>query len=142
MGLPWWLGAVVAIAVGLTPFASAGVVAFLGGAIWRFATGGLIDGVWLFLFAAGLMVLSPFLATAVRRWVPEAAPGARSRAKAPEEGVPFAIMIIGVAGGMIAFGFIGLFLGPVLLALGYDLVRELAQGAMREEAGAQEGQEP
>ena len=142
VGLPWWLGAVVAIAVGLTPFASAGVVAFLGGAIWRFATGGLIDGVWLFLFAAGLMVLSPFLATAVRRWVPEAAPGARSRAKAPEEGVPFAIMIIGVAGGMIAFGFIGLFLGPVLLALGYDLVRELAQGAMREEAGAQEGQEP
>ena len=141
-GLPWWLGVVVALAVGLTPFASAGVVAFLGGAIWLFATGGLIDGVWLFLFALGLILLSPFLATAVRRWVPEAAPAARVRAAAPEEGVPFAIMVIGVAGGMIAFGFIGLFLGPVLLALGYDLVRELAQGAMRDEAGTQEGQEP
>ena len=141
-GLPWWLGVVVALAVGLTPFASAGVVAFLGGAIWLFATGGLIDGVWLFLFALGLILLSPFLATAVRRWVSEAAPAARVRAAAPEEGVPFAIMVIGVAGGMIAFGFIGLFLGPVLLALGYDLVRELAQGAMRDEAGTQEGQEP
>lgn len=141
-GLPGWIGAVVALAVGLTPFASAGVVAFLGGAIWQFATGGLIDGVWLFLFAAGLMVVSPFLATAVRRWVPEAAVAARVRAAAGEEGVPFAIMVIGVAGGMIAFGFIGLFLGPVLLALGYDLVRELAQGAMRDEAGTQEGQEP
>lgn len=141
-GLPGWLGVVVTLAVGLTPFASAGVVAFLGGAIWLFATGGLIDGLWLFLFALGLILLSPFLATAVRRWVPEAAPAARVRAAAQEEGVPFAIMVIGVAGGMIAFGFIGLFLGPVLLALGYDLVRELAQGAMRDEAGAQEGQEP
>ena len=54
-----------------------------------------------------------------------------------EEGVPFVLMVIGVAGGMIAFGFIGLFLGPVLLALGYDLVRELARGA-RDEAGEEE----
>lgn len=141
-GLPWWLGVVVALAVGLTPFASAGVVAFLGGAIWLFATGRVINGVWLFLFALGLMLLSPILVSAVRRWVPEAQPLEPARAAAPEEGVPFAIMIIGVAGGMIAFGFIGLFLGPVLLALGYDLVRELAQGAKRDEAGAQEGREP
>ena len=42
---------------------------------------------------------------------------------------------------MLAFGFNGLFLGPVLLALGYDLVRELAQGAA-EEAGAQERRKP
>ena len=44
-------------------------------------------------------------------------------------------MVIGVAGGMIAFGFIGLFLGPVLLALGHDLLRELAQGAKDEAEG-------
>ena len=44
---------------------------------------------------------------------------------------------------MIAFGFIGLFLGPVLLALGYDLVRELAQGTRDEPgAGVQERREP
>ena len=141
-GLPWWLGVVVALAVGLTPFASAGVVAFLGGAIWLFATGEVINGVWLFLFALGLMLLSPILVSAVRRWVPEAQPPEPARAAAPDEGVPFAIMVIGVAGGLIAFGFIGLFLGPVLLALGYDLVRELAQGAKRDEAGTQEGREP
>ena len=49
--------------------------------------------------------------------------------------MPFAVMVIGVAGGMIAFGFLGLFLGPVLLALGYDLLRELAQGTGSEPAG-------
>ena len=140
-GLPWWLGAVVAVAVGLTPFASAGVVTFLGGAIWCFATGQVIDGVWLFLFAFGLMLAAPLLVTAVRRWVPEAAAPAAAAPRAAEEGIPFGLMIIGVAGGMIAFGFIGLFLGPVLLALGYDLVRELARGAA-EETGAEERREP
>jgi predicted PurR-regulated permease PerM len=140
-GLPWWLGVVVALAVGLTPFASAGVVAFLGGAIWRFATGEVLNGVWLFLFAFALMLVAPLLASAVRRWVPEAAAPAQARPQASEEGIPFGLMIIGVAGGMIAFGFIGLFLGPVLLALGYDLVRELARGT-GDEAGAQERREP
>ena len=139
-GLPWGLGVIVAAAVGLTPFATAGVVAFLGGAIWLFATGELIDGVWLFLFALGLMLATPVLATLVRRWVPEA-PRPAAAARPAEEGVPFVLMVVGVAGGMLAFGFIGLFLGPVLLALGYDLVRELAQGAA-EEAGAQERRKP
>ena len=138
-GLPWAVGLAVAAAVGLTPFATAGVVAFLGGAIWRFATGQLIDGVWLFLFAAGLMLLTPLLVSTVRRWVPE--PAAPAPVREPEEGVPFAVMVVGVAGGLVAFGFIGLFLGPVLLALGYDLVRELARGTTNE-AGAREGQEP
>jgi predicted PurR-regulated permease PerM len=142
-GLPWAVGAGVAVAVGLTPFATAGVVGFLGGAIWLFATGQLIEGVWLFLFAIGLLLLSPLLVSSVRRWVPEAAAVVPARGAAPEEGVPFAVMVIGVAGGMIAFGFIGLFLGPVLLALGYDLLRELAQGAMDEPgAGEQERREP
>lgn len=134
-GLPWWIGVAVAGAVGLTPFSSAGVVAFLGGAIWRFATGNLIDGFWLFLFALGLLLLSPLLVSAVRRWVPEAAVAAPAGARPREDSVPFAIMVIGVAGGMIAFGFIGLFLGPVLLALGYDLLRELAQGTRADPAG-------
>ncbi|MGD9782511.1 MAG: AI-2E family transporter [Kiritimatiellia bacterium] len=141
-GLPWLAGVAVAVAVGLTPFSSAGVVAFLGGAIWLFATGELINGFWLFLFALGLTLLAPLLASTVRRWVPEAA-ATPVRARAAEEGVPFAIMVIGVAGGMIAFGFIGLFLGPVLLALGYDLLRELARGAREEsDGGGLERREP
>ena len=134
-GLPWAIGLAVAVAVGLTPFASAGVVSLLGGSIWQFATGRLVEGFWLFLFALGLMVVSPLLAAAVRRWVPEAEALAEGGPRPMEEGVPFAIMVIGVAGGMIAFGFIGLFLGPVLLALGHDLLRELAQGAKDEAEG-------
>ncbi len=141
-GLPWAVGLAVAAAAGLTPFAAAGVVAFLGGAIWQFAAGQLIDGLWLFLFALGLMLASPLLATAVRRWVPEAPPSGPA-IRAPEERVPFAIMVIGVAGGMIAFGFIGLFLGPVLLALGYDLLGELTPGGREDpEGGEEERREP
>ena len=113
-----------------------GVVALLGGAIWQFASGEIINGFWLFLFALGLLLLSPFLGAAVQRWVPE---GRVAPARPAEEGVPFAIMVIGVAGGMLAFGFIGLFLGPVLLALGYDLLWELAQGAKEEPGGGVPG---
>ena len=141
-GLPWWVGGLVALATAFTPFRSAGVVAFLGGSIWQFATGATIAGVWLFLFAAALLPALPLLGSLVRRWVPEAPPReVARRAPAREEGVPFVLMVVGVAGGMIAFGFIGLFLGPVLLALGYDLVRELAQGTA-ERAGEQERREP
>lgn len=136
-GLPWLVGVAVALAVGLTPFSSAGVVAFLGGGIWLFATGQLINGVWLVLFALGLLLVSPLLLATVRRWVPETTPGLLPRARVAEERVSFAIMVIGVAGGMLAFGFIGLFLGPVLLALGYDLLVELAQGATGEGAGGE-----
>jgi predicted PurR-regulated permease PerM len=38
--------------------------------------------------------------------------------------LPFVVVLLGVIGGMMTFGFIGLFLGPVLLAVGYSLARE------------------
>jgi predicted PurR-regulated permease PerM len=38
--------------------------------------------------------------------------------------LPFVIVLLGAIGGVLTFGFIGLFLGPVLLAVGYALVRE------------------
>jgi predicted PurR-regulated permease PerM len=37
--------------------------------------------------------------------------------------LPFIIILLGALGGVFTFGFIGLFLGPVLLAVGYALVR-------------------
>ena len=43
--------------------------------------------------------------------------------------LPFVLVLLGVLGGVIAFGFIGVFLGPVLLAVGYALLIEWA--AMR-----------
>lgn len=38
--------------------------------------------------------------------------------------LPFILVLLGVLGGVLAFGFIGMFLGPVLLAMGYALIEE------------------
>jgi predicted PurR-regulated permease PerM len=40
--------------------------------------------------------------------------------------LPFVLVLLGVLGGPIAFGFIGVFLGPVLLAVGFALLQEWA----------------
>ena len=45
--------------------------------------------------------------------------------------LPFMVTLLGVIGGVLVFGFIGLFLGPVLLAIGYSLVREFTTEAVR-----------
>jgi predicted PurR-regulated permease PerM len=34
------------------------------------------------------------------------------------------LIVVGIFGGVMVFGFIGLFLGPMLLALGQVLIRE------------------
>jgi predicted PurR-regulated permease PerM len=41
--------------------------------------------------------------------------------------IPFLLTVLGVLGGVLAFGALGIFLGPVLLAVGYMLVIEFAQ---------------
>lgn len=38
--------------------------------------------------------------------------------------LPFILVLFGVMGGLIAFGFVGLFIGPTLLAVGFNLMRE------------------
>jgi predicted PurR-regulated permease PerM len=43
--------------------------------------------------------------------------------------LPFAIVFLGVLGGVLAFGVIGAFLGPTLLAVGYRLVTEWSEPA-------------
>jgi predicted PurR-regulated permease PerM len=43
--------------------------------------------------------------------------------------LPFVLVLLGVLGGAVAFGFVGVFLGPVLLAVGYALLKEWAVGA-------------
>jgi len=39
----------------------------------------------------------------------------------------FIVMLIGVLGGVAAFGFIGIFIGPTLLAVGFSLVHEILE---------------
>ena len=38
--------------------------------------------------------------------------------------LPFLLTLLGVLGGVIAFGFVGMFIGPVLLAVGYSLMSD------------------
>jgi predicted PurR-regulated permease PerM len=38
--------------------------------------------------------------------------------------LPLILVLFGVVGGAVAFGVLGLFLGPTLLAIGYELIRE------------------
>jgi predicted PurR-regulated permease PerM len=43
--------------------------------------------------------------------------------------MPFLLIFFGVLGGALTFGFIGVFLGPTMLAVGYRIVTEWAAGA-------------
>ena len=38
--------------------------------------------------------------------------------------MPLILILFGVIGGAVAFGGLGLFLGPTLLAVGYELIRD------------------
>jgi predicted PurR-regulated permease PerM len=40
--------------------------------------------------------------------------------------LPFILVLFGVMGGVIAFGFVGVFIGPTLLAVGLSLIQEWA----------------
>jgi len=52
--------------------------------------------------------------------------------------LPFVLVFLGVLGGTLAFGFLGLFLGPTLLATGYEIVRDWAQVDPPSAAGVEE----
>ena len=43
-------------------------------------------------------------------------------------------MFLGVLGGVVAFGFFGVFLGPTLFGAGYTLVKEWLAGAAADTA--------
>jgi predicted PurR-regulated permease PerM len=81
-----------------------------GAAIWLFSEGqagwGVFMVVWGLVLISGVdNVVKPMLI---------------SRGSS----LPFLLVLLGVLGGVIAFGFVGLFIGPVLLAVGYSLIRE------------------
>lgn len=128
-GLPWGFGFAVAALVAFSPFSGATEVALLSGVIWLFVKQQMADGLWLLFFFFIMLFLHPFLSRLIARYVPEKAAPRRSSAADAPEGDSFAIMLIGVIGGLMAFGFMGLFIGPVLLALGYDFIIELSKGA-------------
>lgn len=87
-----------------TPFAWGGV------ALWLFTQGHFAESVGLALWG-GLVV--SWVDNLIR---PMVISGATQ--------IPFIIIFIGVLGGLTAFGFVGMFIGPVVLAIGLAVWRE------------------
>ncbi|HWT08128.1 MAG TPA: AI-2E family transporter [Roseomonas sp.] len=71
----------------------------------------------IFMAAYGALVISS-VDNIIRPW-----------AIARGANLPLLLTLMGALGGVLAFGFLGLFLGPVVLAVGYTLLLEFAGGA-------------
>ena len=56
--------------------------------------------------------------------------------------LPLALVILGVLGGVAAFGFLGVFLGPTLLAVGFTMIREWSSAPLQPVAGSGAASEP
>jgi predicted PurR-regulated permease PerM len=127
-------GVLVAIAVALAGIKSApllGFIAFLlspapGGpaivwlpaSLWLFNQGQTGWGIFVLLW--GLLVVSTIDNFIRPMFISRGAD------------LPFVLVLLGVLGGAIAFGFVGVFLGPVLIAVGYALLKEWAVGTAPE----------
>jgi predicted PurR-regulated permease PerM len=96
----------------LIPFGP--VLAFLPPGIWLVVEGDYLWGIGLLLY--GLAVIG-FIDNFLK-------PYFISR----EGKLPFLLVFLGVLGGVLAFGFIGIFIGPVLLAIGFSLAKEWGSG--------------
>jgi len=85
------------------------IATWLGAAWWLFHGGA--TGWAIFMLLWGILLVSGS-DSVVRPWL-------ISRSVA----MPLSLIIFGVFGGLIAFGFLGLFLGPALLAVGHALLK-------------------
>jgi predicted PurR-regulated permease PerM len=89
-------------------------------ALWLFHQGATGWGVFMLIWAVIVSTLDNF----VKPWL-----------ISQGSDMPIILILFGVLGGAMAFGFIGVFIGPTLLAVGYRLVREWssATSAVREQ---------
>jgi predicted PurR-regulated permease PerM len=90
--------------------------------IWLFATGQVGWGIFMGVYgAAGISSVD----NVIRPWL--ISRGAD---------LPLLLTLLGAIGGVLAFGFLGLFLGPVLLAVGFTLLKDWANdGPVRSTPG-------
>jgi predicted PurR-regulated permease PerM len=100
--------AVLTFATSLVPVGPP--IIWAGAAIWLFTQGSI--GWGIFMLVWGLVLISG-VDNVVR-------PILISRGSS----LPFLLTFLGVLGGVVAFGFVGLFIGPTLLAVGYSLVSD------------------
>ncbi len=90
-------------------------VVWIPAAIWLISSGRLGWGIFLVLYGIGAVSGADSL---IRPWF--ISRGAQ---------LPFLLTVLGVLGGALAFGLLGIFLGPVLLGIGFTLVNEWARAA-------------
>ncbi len=90
-------------------------VVWIPAAIWLMSSGHLGWGIFLLLYGGGAITGADSL---IRPWF--ISRGAQ---------LPFLLTVLGVLGGALAFGLLGIFLGPVLLGIGFTLANEWARGA-------------
>lgn len=95
-------------------------VVWIPAALWLMGSGHLGWGIFLAIYGSGAITGADSL---IRPWF--ISRGAQ---------LPFLLTVLGVLGGALAFGLLGIFLGPVLLGIGYTLVNEWARGADPREA--------
>ncbi len=84
-------------------------------AIWLLTNGSVGHGIFLAIY--GVLAVSG-ADQVIRPWF--ISRGAQ---------LPFLLTVLGVLGGALAFGLLGIFLGPVLLGIGFTLVNEWARAA-------------
>ncbi len=100
------------VAGGLSVLPVGAPVVWIAAALWLLANDHVLRGVLLFgyglVFVSGAdSIIRPYFISR----------GAQ---------LPFLLTLLGVLGGAIAFGLLGVFLGPVLLGVGFTLVKEFA----------------
>lgn len=119
LGIGLWLAGVPrpvllgALAGLISVFPSGAAVVWVPAALWLMFSNHLGHG--LFLCAWGLIAVGGADSIA-RPWL--IARGSK---------LPFMLTVLGVLGGAVAFGLLGIFLGPVLLGIGYTMVNEWAR---------------
>ncbi len=82
--------------------------------IWLFNHGSVGWGIFMAIWGMGVSSIDNF----VRPWL-----------ISQGSSMPFILIFFGVIGGALAFGFIGVFLGPTLLAVGFRLLQEWREHA-------------
>lgn len=82
---------------------------WLPAAVWLFHQGSTGWGIFMLIWGVGVSTVDNF----VKPWL-----------ISQGSDMPFILILFGVIGGALAFGFIGVFIGPTLLAVGYNLVKE------------------
>jgi predicted PurR-regulated permease PerM len=119
---PLLLGVITAV-ISVLPVGAP--VIWIPAAIWLFVQGSWGWGLFMALYG-GLVVSS--VDNIIRPWM--ISRGAD---------LPLLLTLLGAIGGVLAFGILGLFLGPVLLAVGYTLIKDWAEDGAQGRAGADPG---